>query len=153
MVCYISMSPLPSSTSMLCFAYTSFYFYALLFFLLCTTLLCSSSLLPFILYVSSTFLFTTPLIYSFSGSYYHLLCSCINSQKSHSLHVFITPIPLPDHPSNSSSQQLCAASQFYISSSMFCMSYFCPVLSQSSSQLCHFTGGYSLSIHHQCPLS
>jgi hypothetical protein len=130
MVCYSSMSLLPSSTSMLCSSSACFCFYALLFFLLRTTLLCSTSLLPFMLYVSFAFLFVAPLLCSFSVSYYHILRSCIISRKSHSLHVFITPSPLPNHPGNSSSQQLCVASQFYIFSSMFCMSYFLPVLSQ-----------------------
>jgi hypothetical protein len=48
MVCYNSMSPLPSSTSILCSTSASFCFYALLFFLLHSPP-CSTSLLPFML--------------------------------------------------------------------------------------------------------
>jgi hypothetical protein len=52
MVCYSSMSPLPSSTSMLCSASASFCFYALSFSS-CALPLCSASLLPFMLCVAS----------------------------------------------------------------------------------------------------
>jgi hypothetical protein len=121
---------LPLSTSML-FSFSS-----------CILHLCSIFILHFILYATTAFLFIAPLLYSFSASYYHLLRSCISSQKSHSLHVFITLIPLPDHPSNSLSQQL----WLHLSSIYPLLCSACHIFAQfsprSSSQLYHFTGGY-----------
>jgi hypothetical protein len=98
MVCYSSMSPLPSSASMLCSASASFCFYALLFFLLathtlsvhfsstfyalcihCIPLCCTSSLLLFCcLLPPSTLMHQFPKS-TFSACLYHAKSSARSS--------------------------------------------------------------------------
>jgi hypothetical protein len=70
MVCYSSMSPQPSSTSMLCSTSASFCFYALLFFLLRTS----------------------PL-FNFSSAFYALCIHCIPFHCTSSLLLFCCLLP------------------------------------------------------------
>jgi hypothetical protein len=119
MVCYNSMSPLPSSASMLCSCFC-------IVLLLCSALFpsvlnttsCSTSLLPFMLCVASAFsslCHGSPLqVMHYVSSYPHASLS----KKTHSLlcsACLSHPSSLPDHHHNSSSSLVVILNLFIIS--------------------------------------
>jgi hypothetical protein len=147
MVCYKSMSPLPSSASILCSTSSPFIFYALFCFfivqLLCFSLFppalnttsCSTSLLPFMLCVSSS---SSSLRHDISPSDYALrlvLPTCIILRETlclfSILHVFHTSSHLPDHHVNSSSSM--DVIQGSLASLAVILRIFCFSVSQNSS--------------------
>jgi hypothetical protein len=144
-------------------AFFNFYplFCFCIFLLLCSSLfpptlmsnICSTFLMPFMLCAYTAFHYVAPLLYSFSlltTTFYahasvpknHILCMSLSCQVL----CQIILATLCHHNSflhlNSMDPLLCSACHIF--------SQFSP---RSSSQLCHFTGGYSMSIHHQCSLS
>jgi hypothetical protein len=153
MVCYSSMSPQPSSASMLCSASASFCFYALLFFLLRPTsyvqfffcILCSVRTLHSFwlhLFFAPFLLLTTTLYAHASIAEKNIICMSLSRQV-------LYQIILETLHHNSYVMHI---NSIY---PLICFAYhiFAQFSRRSSSQLCHFTGSYSLSIHHQCMLS
>jgi hypothetical protein len=119
MVCYNSMSPLPSLAYMLCSSSASFFFYALLLlpFALNTTY-CSASLFPFMLCVASACSSPhhgSPLLVMHSISSYPHASLLEKLTIFFVLHDFLTPSPLPNHHSNSSSSLAVILNLFIIS--------------------------------------
>jgi len=118
MVCYSSKSPLPSLSSILCFAYAPFCFNALLFSFSSQQLSCSYSLLPFMICAASACSLLhhrspLPVMHCISSYSHESLL-----EKKHSLfsvlHHFHTPNPLPNHHSNSSSSLVVMQNRFII---------------------------------------
>jgi hypothetical protein len=119
MVCYNSMSPLPSSTSMLCSASASFCFYALLCFLLCSTPPVVQLLFFLLCSVLPLHALHLPLISPSGYALCLILPTCITFEKNSLSSLFCMSFshssPLPDHHSNSSSSLVVILNLFIIS--------------------------------------
>jgi hypothetical protein len=106
MVCYSSITPLPSLASILCSSSASFNFYALLFFFLCTTLTIFIFSSSFYAMCFLFILFIVPLISTSDSPQCIILPTCLILQKMlclfSILHVIHTSRRLPNHHTNSS---------------------------------------------------
>jgi hypothetical protein len=143
MVYYSSMSPLPSSASMLYSTFASFCFYALSFFFLHTTpsiqllfiILCSVLPLHSIHWASNLHFSYSP---DSPPTHIHNYREKLTILSV--LHDFLTSSPLPDHHSNSSSSLVVMLNLFIINERYSEILWF---LWQS--QLFVFSGSYSQS--------
>jgi hypothetical protein len=135
MVCYSSMSPLPSSASILCSASSSFNFYALLFFLLRSTP-------PVVQLLFCLLCYVLPLhpLHCATDLPFRLCTVSHPTHMHHSretlclfsiLHVFHTSSHLPDHHANSSSSL--AIIQGSLASLAVILRIFCFSVSRNSS--------------------
>jgi hypothetical protein len=110
MVCYNSMSPLPSLASILCFSSSSFSFYALLFFLLRSTHLLFNFSSTFYTMCCLCILFVAPQTSPLDYALCLILPTCITLRETlflfSILHVFHMSSHLPDHHAKYSSSMV-----------------------------------------------